>query len=153
MWAVFDEDVPSSWSVGGRMVVETRQDKVIDHPVKPLYLCRLSGIGGRVVDFFDIACVPVRARVRVCVRGIIRSLSLSDPIDFRELYLVDIPNTQGSKRLIRTCNIAHNSTMPYEGQTDNNNASLDVCPYTLFLQSEVGLLDFYLLQQTVALIF
>ena len=85
MWAVFDEDVPSSWSVGGRMVVETRQDKVIDHPVKPLYLCRLSGIGGRVVDFFDIACVPVRARVRVCVREIIRSLSISAPIDFRQL--------------------------------------------------------------------
>ena len=29
MWAVSDEDVPSSWAVGGRMVVEARQDKVI----------------------------------------------------------------------------------------------------------------------------
>ena len=149
MWAVFDGNVPSSWSVGGR----SASGQSHQPPVKPLYLCRLSGIGGRVVDFFDIACAPACARVRVCMRGIIRSLSLSDPIDFRELYLVDIPNTQGSKRLIRTCNIAHNSTMPYEGQTDNNNASLDVCPYTLFLQSEVGLLRFYLLQQTVALIF
>ena len=31
MWAVFDGNVPSSWSVGGRMVVEARQDKVINH--------------------------------------------------------------------------------------------------------------------------
>ena len=29
--AVFDGNVPSSWSVGGRMVVEARQDNVIDH--------------------------------------------------------------------------------------------------------------------------
>ena len=132
MWAVFDGNVPSSWSVGGRMVVEARQDKVIDHPVKPLYLCRLSGIGGRVVDFFDIACVPACARVRVCVREIIRSLSISAPIDFRQLIGVK-EKTKGRRTI--------------------DNASLDVCPYTLFLQSEVGLLGFYLLQQTVALIF
>ena len=132
MWAVFDEDEPSSWAVGGRMVVEARQDKVIDHPVKPLYLCRLSGIGGRVVDFFDIACVPACARVRVCVREIIRSLSISAPIDFRQLIGVR-EKTKGRRTI--------------------DNASLEVCPYTLFLQSEVGLLRFYLLQQTIALIF
>lgn len=40
-----------------------------------------------------------------------------------------------------------------KGRRTIDNASLDVCPYTLFLQSEVGLLRFYLLQQTVALIF
>lgn len=103
MWAVFDGNVPSSWSVGGR-----------------------------VVDFFDIACVPACARVRVRMREIIRSLSLSAPIDFRQLIGVR-EKTKGRRTI--------------------DNASLEVCPYTLFLQSEVGLLRFYLLQQTVALIF
>ena len=65
LWAVDGQLVVSLWSNGGRNALGWSHRP----PVNPLYLCRLSGIGGRVVDFFDIACACMRTCARMCARN------------------------------------------------------------------------------------
>ena len=57
--------VASWWSNGGRNALGWSHRP----PIKSLFLCWLSGIGGRVVDFFDIACACMRTCARMCARN------------------------------------------------------------------------------------